>query len=109
MTSDSSKSFQAQLKRLARNAVALGIGGFSAQLAFTLLEVLIARRLGAEAYGVFVTAYAWTVLGAFLMEFGTPLWTIQEGSRDHRKLPELVGSGLTVNVVIFAVLYLLLL
>lgn len=94
-----------QFRRLAQNAFALAAGGIVAQIAFVLLEVLVARGLGAEAYGIFVTAYAWTVLGSFLMDFGTPLWTIQEGSRHHDRLPELLGSGLTVNLVIFAVLY----
>ena len=97
---------QSQLQRLARNGAALAVGGVVAQLAFTLLEILIARELGAEAYGVFVTAYAVTVLAGFLMELGTAWWTIQEGSRDHDRIPMLLGSGLTVNAVMFTILYL---
>lgn len=105
---DSSTKLKSQVQKLARNAVSLATGGLVAQLVFTLLEILIARELGAEAYGVFVTAYAWTVLGTFLMESGTPLWTIQEGSRNQDRLPMLLGSALTVNTVMFAVLYALL-
>ena len=108
MTSSNRDNIGSQVRRLAHNAVALAFGGITAQFAFTLLEILIARQLGAEAYGTFVTAYAWTVLGAFLMEFGTPLYTIQQGSRDHSSLPQLLGSGLAVNLVMFSVLYLLL-
>ncbi len=96
---------QSQLQRLARNGAALAAGGIIAQLAYTLLEILIARKLGAEAYGVFATAYALTVLAGYLMELGTHWWTIQEGSRDHDRIPVLLGSGLTVNAVMFAVLY----
>lgn len=96
---------RSQVQRLAQNAMALAAGGIVAQLVFTLLEVLIARRLGAEAYGVFVTAYAWSVLGSILMGLGTSMWTIQEGSRDHRRIPELLGSGLFVSGIGFAVLY----
>ena len=99
---------QSQLQRLARNGAALAVGGIIAQLAYTLLEILIARKLGAEAYGVFATAYALTVLAGYLMELGTHWWTIQEGSRDHDRLPVLLGSGLTVNAVMFAVLYVVL-
>ena len=102
---DSKNYLQSRVQRLAHNAAALAAGGIVAQLAFTLLEILVARQLGAEAYGVFVTAYAWTLLGAFLMEFGTPLWTIQEGSRHHDRLPVLLGSALTVNLVVFFFLY----
>src|SRR5690606_37172189 len=70
--------------------------------------ILIARKLGADAYGMFVTDYAWTVLGCYLMEIGTPYWTIQERSRSHDRLPELLGSGLTISLSMFVVLYLLL-
>jgi O-antigen/teichoic acid export membrane protein len=105
---ESDRGIKAQMQRLARNAVALAVGGIVAQLAFTLLEILVARKLGAEAYGVFVTAYAWTVLGSCLIEFGTSFWTVQEGSRNLSRLPALLGSALTVNLVMFAILYLLL-
>jgi len=108
MASDTGKGIESQVQRLASNGIALAVGGIVAQLAFTLLEILVARKLGAEAYGTFVTAYAWTVLAAFLMEIGTPLWTIQEGSRYHDRIPALLGSGLTVNLVMFAVCYVLL-
>ena len=101
----SDKRIKPQIRRLARNAVALATGGLVAQLAFTLIEVLAARGLGAEAYGTFVTAYAWTVLGALLMELGTPHWTIQEGSRHHSRIPALLGSALTVNFFAFFTLY----
>lgn len=108
MEADSGKSLQSQLKRLARNGIALAAGGVVAQLAFTFLEILVARKLGAHAYGTFVTAYAWTLLGSYLMGFGTPMWTIQEGSRRPAQLPSLLGSGLSLNVAIFLGLYVLL-
>ena len=94
-----------QVQRLAQNAVALVAGGIVAQLVFTLLEVLVARKLGAEVYGVFVTAYSWSVLGSVLMGLGTAMWTIQEGSRDHARIPGLLGSGLAVNLLAFGAMY----
>ena len=108
MTNDTAHNIQSQVKRLASNGIALAFGGIVAQLAFTLLEILIARNLGAEAYGTFVTAYACTVLSTFVMEFGTPQWTIQEGSRSHERLPLLLGSSLAINLALFVVLYVLL-
>ncbi len=97
---------KSQVQRLAQNAMALAAGGIVAQLVFTLVEVLIARRLGAEAYGVFVTAYSWSLLGSIVMGAGTGMWTIQEGSRDHGRLPLLFGTGLAVVGAGFAILYL---
>lgn len=94
-----------QVQRLAQNAVALVAGGIVAQLVFTLLEVLVARKLGAEAYGVFVTAYSWSILGSVFMGLGTAMWTIQEGSRDHARIPRLLGSGLAVNLLAFGAMY----
>lgn len=108
MTDNHARDMGSQVQRLAQNAVALVAGGIVAQLVFTLLEVLIARKLGAEAYGVFVTAYSWSVLGSVFMGLGTAMWTIQEGSRDHARIPGLLGSGLAVNLVAFAAMYALL-
>ncbi len=105
MTSNHARDMGSQVKRLAQNAMALVAGGIVAQLVFTLLEVLVARKLGAEAYGVFVTAYAWSLIGSVVMGLGTAMWTIQEGSRDHARIPTLLGSGLAVNLVAFAAMY----
>ncbi|HET6630830.1 MAG TPA: oligosaccharide flippase family protein [Woeseiaceae bacterium] len=105
MTSDHARDMGSQVQRLALNAVALVAGGIVAQLVFTLLEVLVARKLGAEAYGVFVTAYSWSLLGSVLMGLGTAMWTIQEGSRDHARIPGLLGAGLAVNLLVFGALY----
>ena len=108
MTDNTGKKIEHQVRRLARNSVVLAAGGITAQFAFTLIEILVARKLGAETYGVFVTAYAWTVLASCLIDFGTSLWTIQEGSRRRARLPALLGSGLSVNFLVFACLYLVL-
>ncbi|HEX7062210.1 MAG TPA: oligosaccharide flippase family protein [Woeseiaceae bacterium] len=106
MTSDRAMDMKSQVRRLAQNAMALTAGGIVAQLVFTLVEVLIARKLGAASYGVFVTAYAWSVLGSIAMGLGTGMWTVQEGSRDHARIPALFGASLSVLGVGFALLYL---
>lgn len=107
MTSNGSMDMGSQVQRLAQNAIALVAGGIVAQLVFVLVEVLIARKLGAEAYGVFVTAYAWSVLASIAMGLGTAMWTVQEGSRDYGRIPNLLGSSLIVSTVFFALIYLL--
>ncbi len=105
MTASGARGMGSQVQRLAQNALALVAGGIVAQLVFTLLEVLVARKLGAEAYGTFVTAYSWSLLGSVFMGLGTALWTIQEGSRDHSRIPALLGASLMVNVLVFAAMY----
>jgi O-antigen/teichoic acid export membrane protein len=105
MSNNTGTKMESQVQRLASNAFALGIGGAVAQVAFMVLEVIVARELGAESYGVFVTAYVWTVLGMYLMDFGTSLWSVQEGSRYRERIPDLLGSGLAVCATVFLILY----
>lgn len=100
------EGMKSQVRKLASNGIALAVGGIVAQLAFTFLEVLVARQLGAESFGVFVTAYALTILVALFVEFGTPMWAIQEGSRDHGRIPITLGSSLTITLTLFAIIYL---
>lgn len=83
----------------------MAIGGVAAQLSFTVLEIFIARQLGRETFGIFATAYAWTLLAVFVIEMGTPFWIIQEGSRAKESLSKLLGSSLAVNLTVFVVLY----
>lgn len=105
MTASEGNRMGSQVQRLAYNALALVTGGVVAQLVFTLVEVLIARKLGADSYGVFVTAYSWTVLASTIMGHGMALWTVQEGSRNHDRIPALLGSSLVAGAAIFAVMY----
>ncbi len=105
MASNDGKQMGSQVQRLAQNAIALVGSGIVAQLVFTLLEVLIARKLGANAYGIFATAYAWTVLGSTVMGHGTALWMVQEGSRGQSRIPALLGSSLLASGIIFVALY----
>ena len=45
-------------RRLMANAGALAVGGVLAQAAFLFVEAVIARQIGASAYGIFSAVYA---------------------------------------------------
>jgi len=94
------------LSRFLQNAVALAAGGVVAQVALIIVEVIIARDLGAAAYGVFVTTYAFTVLATVFVDFGSTWWTIQEGSRRPAELSSLLGNSLVLKALTFVVLFL---
>lgn len=92
-------------RKLAKNGIALAVGGLVAQIAVILVEVVMARGLGAASYGIFATTYAFTILAIFLFDMGTTWWTIQEGSRRPDELPSLLGNSLLLKSVTFLVLY----
>jgi len=94
------------LSRFLRNAVALAAGGVVAQVALIIVEVIIARDLGAAAYGVFATTYAFATLAIIFVDFGSTWWTIQEGSRRLAELPSLLGNSLVLKALTFVVLFL---
>lgn len=93
-------------RRLVKNGVVLALGGLVAQVAMILVEVVMARGLGAGAYGIFATTYAFALLGILLFDLGTTWWTIQEGSRRPQDLPWLLGDSLFLKTGTFCIVYL---
>ncbi|MEO0951809.1 MAG: oligosaccharide flippase family protein, partial [Pseudomonadota bacterium] len=77
--------------------------------AIILVEVLMARGLGTEAYGIFATTHAFTILAILVFDLGSTAWTIQEGSRHPKQLAALFGNSLLLKTTAFAVLYAVLL
>ncbi len=103
------RSLSSDVRRFARNGIALALGGVASQVVFVFIEVLIARQLGSETYGIFATTYAVVLFAVYLIDAGTAWWTVQEGSRDEAKLPALLGNSVTSELLIFFSLYILLL
>lgn len=93
------------VRKLAKNGIALAVGGLVAQIAIILVEIVMARGLGASAYGIFATTYALVMLGIVLFDVGTIWWTIQEGSRRPADLPALLGNSLLLKTTTFLLLY----
>jgi O-antigen/teichoic acid export membrane protein len=96
------------IRLFARNGLALALGGVASQIVLVFIEILIARRLGSETYGIFATTYALILFAVYVIDAGTAWWTVQEGSRDELKLPSLLGNGVVSEFLIFTGLYALL-
>ncbi|CAN5296908.1 flippase [soil metagenome] len=94
-----------QVRKLAKNAAALAVGGIAAQAAFVLVEVLIARRLSQELYGVFSTVFVLTSLSLWVVDAGLGWKLVQDGSRRAAEIPRLLGTSLVLRVMIFLALY----
>jgi O-antigen/teichoic acid export membrane protein len=92
-------------RRLIVNAGSLAVGGVLAQAAFMTVEALIARDLGASAYGVFSAVYAWTLLMTFAIDLGMNWKLIEEGARDPATLSVNLGSMLSLKGLIAAFAY----
>lgn len=94
-----------QVRKLAKNAAALAVGGIAAQAAFVLVEALIARRLGQELYGIFSTVFVLTSLSLWVVDGGLGWKAIQDGSRRPGEIPRLFGTSLLLRAAIFLAFY----
>jgi O-antigen/teichoic acid export membrane protein len=92
-------------RRLIANAGALAVGGVLAQAAFLFVEALIARDIGASAYGIFSAVYALTMLMTLAIDMGMNWKLIEEGARDPATLPLNLGSTLVLKLLIAALVY----
>ncbi|MGH8249907.1 MAG: oligosaccharide flippase family protein [Steroidobacteraceae bacterium] len=92
-------------RRLLFNASSLAVGGLLAQACMVLVEAVIARRLGQVDYGVFSTAYAFGLIGMFVIEAGMGWKLIQDGSRDDRSMPSLLGTTLVLRTLLAIIVF----
>lgn len=97
------------VRRLALNAVALAAGGVIAQLCFLAVEALVARRLGRADYGVTSTVYAISFTALYFVEFGMGNKLVQDGARDPRCIPVLLGTTFALKLILAGLVYAVLL
>ena len=92
-------------RRIALNTVALVSGGVLAQICFVSIEVLIARILGQSSYGVFGTVFSLSMSIAVVADMGMTWKLIEDGSRNLRAIPELLGTTLVLKLLFCGVVY----
>lgn len=90
---------------LALNAAAMAAGGLAAQLVFTSIEIVVARQLGSDAYGLFAFVYVITLTVALLVDMGVTWYVIDEGSRRPSAIPELIGTTIALKTGAYAIAY----
>jgi O-antigen/teichoic acid export membrane protein len=88
------------LRKIALNAGAMAVAGIVAQICFTTIEAIVARRLGQHAYGVYGSANALSMCAAWLVEFGMAWKLVQDGSRLPQEIPGILGTTLVLKVML---------
>lgn len=81
---------------------------FGARVAYRLFSalaiILATNYLGADLYGRFATALAWSNIFLAVNDLGMSTLMVREASRDHTKMPTIFGNTLIVEVV-FSLLF----
>jgi O-antigen/teichoic acid export membrane protein len=82
----------------------MAVAGVVAQLCFTAIEAMIARRLGQHAYGIYSNVYAISLAFTWVVDAGMAAKLVQDGSRDPAQIPRLLGTTLVLKAIFASVL-----
>ncbi len=93
------------MQSITKNATALALGGVVAQLAFVAIEVLIARTLGNQAYGVFASVYMLVLTLTLVVDMGLTWYSVDRGSREPSSIPILMGTTTVLKMALFVIAY----
>ena len=109
----SSTRFKLSRRAVINKVLALLSGSAVSQIVKVVTLLLVARQLGAEAYGLYVAAITVTGVSAVIFNWGLNTWLLREGARDEDLLPKLTGTVLAVKfgfgliwlIIIVAIFY----
>jgi O-antigen/teichoic acid export membrane protein len=91
-------------RSLVLNAGFMAVAGVVAQICFTAIEAMIARRLGQHAYGIYGNVFAISQTTAWVVEAGMGWKIVQDGSRQPAEIPGLLGTTLALKAIFGAIL-----
>ncbi|MTI80520.1 MAG: flippase [Firmicutes bacterium] len=84
--------------RILKNAGFLLLGNVGVRLLTALATILVARTIGATAYGTLAVALAFSNLASFCTDLGLSQTFIREGSKPNAHLPSLTLSALILRI-----------
>lgn len=70
-----------------------------------ILVIMIARTLGEEGLGVYSFAFSFTMLAAFLFDFGVLNLMVKEVARDKTKQHKYIGNIITLKFILSIIAY----
>lgn len=93
---------QLQLTRrnIISNIATLFTSSAIAQLFTTITFILTARILGPQQYGQFTASMTLALFCSIIFSLGLNIWMLREGGRDPSQIGNIVGSILTVKVIL---------
>lgn len=94
-----------EIRQVARNMVSLILGGIVARFALYFIEIMLARKLGQESFGIFSTAFVFATTLLFAIDFGMNWKLVQEGSRASESIPVTLGTVLFTKSIFFLIAY----
>lgn len=100
--------FKLTWRSISNKVLALLFGSSTAQLLKVITLLLLARHLGAEAYGIYVALLSVTTISAIIFNLGLNTWLIREVTYDQQTLSKLTGTTLAIKVI-FGLVWLMLL
>lgn len=68
------------VRKILEKLIVLGSSNTLAQGLLMVYSLIVARRLGPEAFGVFTGSYSLIVVSAFLVNWGLDIWLLREAS-----------------------------
>lgn len=93
------------MQSIYKNGTALAVGGLVAQLAFVAIEIIIARQLGNETYGVFASVYMAVLTITLIVDMGLTWYSVDHGSKEPSIIPVLMGTTTVLKIALFAAIY----
>ena len=90
---------------IVKNIISLATGGLITRLLFILTELIIARSMGAEIFGQFSTALAYTTIFAFFINFGIDFYLVKGIAQDSDNSKWILGNTLLIKVVYSVIIF----
>jgi O-antigen/teichoic acid export membrane protein len=87
--------------RVTRNTGFLVSGQLVTALFVVLLLGLLGQKLETTGFGLYRLAFKWAMCAGIILDFGSRQFVIREVAKNHKRLGELVLSGLLMRVLFF--------
>jgi O-antigen/teichoic acid export membrane protein len=97
------------IRHIIKNTGALTAATFLSRAIAFIVNIPLARYLGAEGMGLYFAAYAFVNIFSYFNELGVSQLMVQDASRDRRLLPVYFGNALLVKGIAVVVVFLVML
>ena len=87
-------------KNIAKNTAVLFVGNLLFRLISLLVVIYLARYLGVETFGKYNFIFAYLAIFMITSDLGLNQILIREMSRNKERIPELIGNGLIIKILL---------
>ena len=94
ITQDGAPHSGRRSSRILLNAGFRALADIGSKIATAALYVVVARKLGASEFGIFIFALAFVGLVTAIGTFGQDIVLVREVARDHRRLEEYFSNAM---------------